>query len=94
MPETQIAFKATGTIDPGTIKVFAKKIQLAAKIVDKKSFWQITAKLPAELRGFVRINVFAEAPKRECIGKDGWLIKIKDSGSGAASNPPTLTLDK
>ncbi len=81
-PESIIAVKAMGSIDPSTIRVFAKKIVLEPTVVDKKSFFQITAKLPAELRGgFARIDLIAQAHKGECIGKDGWLIKIKEAAT-------------
>ncbi|KAF3977245.1 MAG: hypothetical protein HFP77_08080 [Methylococcales symbiont of Iophon sp. n. MRB-2018] len=80
-PGSEISVKATGSIDPSSIRVFAKKIVLKPTIVDKKSFFLITATLPAELRsGYVRIDLIAQADKRECTGKDGWLIKIKDTG--------------
>ncbi len=79
-PESEISVKAMGSIDPSTIRVFAKRIVLTPTVVDKKSFFQITAKLPAELRGgYARIDLIAQADKGECMGKDGWLIKIKDA---------------
>ncbi|KAF3982136.1 MAG: hypothetical protein HFP81_03095 [Methylococcales symbiont of Hymedesmia sp. n. MRB-2018] len=80
-PGSEISVKATGSIDPSSIRVFAKKIVLKPTIVDRKSFFLITATLPAELRGYARIDLIAQADKRECTGKDGWLIKIKETGS-------------
>lgn len=78
-PESEIAIKVMGSVDPETIRVFAKKIVLEPTIVNKSNFYQITATLPAKLRsGFVRIDLIAKADKGECTGKDGWLIKIKE----------------
>jgi biopolymer transport protein ExbD len=81
-PESEIGFTVSGHVDPASIKVVAKGRKLELKIEDKMSYFQVSAKLPAELKGeFARINIRAEAKAKEgfCIGKDGWLIKIKDA---------------
>jgi hypothetical protein len=89
-PESQIAFKVIGSIDPKAIRVFAKKIVLKPTVVNRTSFFQVTATLPAELRsGFARIDLIAQADKGECIGKDGWLIKIKKAIESDAHEPIT-----
>lgn len=77
-PTAEIAFKVTGSVDPSSIRVFAKKIPLTPTIVDKKSFFEVTASLPAGLTTrFARIDLIAHARDRECTGKDGWLVKLK-----------------
>lgn len=91
-PESIISVKAVGSIDPSSIRVFAKKIVLKPTIVDKINFFQITAKLPAELRsGYARIDLIAQADMGACIGKDGWLIKIKETVESPVSDDPVTT---
>lgn len=79
-PESEISMVVMGSVDPHSVRVFAKKIPIKPTVVNKNSFYKITAKLPAKLRGgFVRIDLIAQADHRECVGKDGWLIKLKSS---------------
>lgn len=79
-PESEISMIVTGSVDPYSIRVSAKKIPLKPIVVNKNSFYKVTAKLPAELRdGFARIDLIAQADNKECVGKDGWLIKLKSS---------------
>ncbi len=80
-PESEIGFIVSGDIDPSSIKVVAKGRKLELKLEDKMNYFQVSAKLPADLKsGFVRIDMRAEAKAQEgsCTGRDGWLIKIKD----------------
>jgi len=77
-PEAEISFTVSSYIEPASINIVAKKIPLKYKHEFKDSFYRITAKLPAELTGkYVRINVDATA-LMGCVGKDGWLIKVKE----------------
>jgi len=78
--ESEIGFTISGDADPTTIRALAKDEKLDLNIIDKMSFYQVTAKLPAELNGkFARINVRAMAQAGECVAKDGWLIKINEA---------------
>lgn len=76
-PETEISFTVSGYADATTIKAMAKNIPLKLKIVDKNSFYAVSATLPASLTGkYARIHIKANnTPK--CKAKDGWLIKIR-----------------
>jgi len=76
-PEAEISFTVSGDAEPGSIHIVAKKIPLKFNAEHKGSYYQVTAQLPAELSGkYVRINVDATA-MMGCLGKDGWLVKVK-----------------
>lgn len=78
--ETEIEFTVSGRADPTTIFVTAKKIPLKLAIVNRNSFYKVTANLPATLNGkFARIDLKAKTQGGECSSKDGWLIKIKEA---------------
>ena len=80
-PESEISFTVCGYADPTTIKAMAKNVPLELIIVDKNSFYDVSAKLPASLTGkYARIHVRAHNT-RECMAKDGWLIKIRDKAA-------------
>ena len=86
--EAEIGFTVSGTADPTTIRAVAKDQPLDLNIVDKKSYYQVTAKLPAVLNGkYVRIHLKVKAQKGECRAKDGWLIKVKKAGDVAEAAP-------
>ncbi|MCK5354858.1 MAG: hypothetical protein KAJ63_07035 [Methyloprofundus sp.] len=86
-PESEISFTVSGYADPTTIKVTAKNIPLKLNIVDKNSFYAVSATLPASLTGkYARIHLKANNTV-ECKAKDGWLIKIRDK----AENTDTAT---
>lgn len=79
-PETEISFHINRNADPLHIGASAKKIPLQVEVEDKKTFYYVTAKLPAELRdGFVRIHIEAKSAEGDCIGQDGWLLKINQN---------------
>jgi hypothetical protein len=80
-PESEISFTVSGYADPTTIKAMAKNVPLELTIVDKNSFYDVSAKLPASLTGkYARIHVRAHNTP-ECKAKDGWLIKIRDKAA-------------
>ncbi len=88
-PEAEIGFTVSGTADPTTIRALAKDQPLDLNIVDKKSYYKVTAKLPAVLNGkYARIHLKAKAQKGECRTKDGWLIKIKKAADVAEEAAP------
>ncbi|MFW5443810.1 MAG: hypothetical protein ACKE51_05845 [Methylococcaceae bacterium] len=77
-PESEISFTVSGRADPTTIVVVAKDQPLKIKYVDRQSYFEVSAKLPAVLTGkYARIHLKAKAQKGFCVSKDGWLIKIK-----------------
>ena len=82
-PESEISFTVSGYADSSTIKATAKNEPLKLNIVDKDSFYAVSATLPASLTGkYARIHVKANNTA-ECKGKDGWLIKIRDKAEGS-----------
>ncbi|WP_428356621.1 hypothetical protein [Methyloprofundus sp.] len=88
-PESEISFTVSGYADPTTIKAMAKNVPLELTIVDKNSFYAVSAKLPASLTGkYARIHVKAHNSV-ECKSKDGWLIKIRDK----AANSETVAVE-
>lgn len=95
-PGGEISFHINRHADPLHVGASAKQIPLKVQVTDKQTFYYVTAKLPAELTsGFARITIEARAMEGECVGRDGWLVKIvgPESASGgdkseaAASEP-------
>ena len=81
-PESEISFTVSGYADSSTIRAVAKNIPLKLNIVDRDSFYAVSARLPAALTGkYARIHVKANNSV-ECKAKDGWLIKIRDEAAG------------
>lgn len=86
-PETQISFHINRFADPLHIGASAKKISMPVEIVDKQTFYYVTAKLPKELRdGYARIHVEAKSTEGDCVGTDGWLIQINEKAKAVSSN--------
>jgi hypothetical protein len=74
----EFSFTTSNWLDPDTLRLIAKKTPLTVKIEDKKSFFLVTSKIPAEYTGkFIRIVVIANA-QLGCKSLDGWLIKVAD----------------
>ena len=89
-PESEISFTVSGYADPTTIRAAAKDQPLKLDIIDKKSYYQVSARLPAVLTGkYARIHLKVKAQKGECRTKDGWLIKIKKAAEVATKEAPT-----
>ncbi len=77
-PESEISFTVSGYADPSTIKAVAKDVPLKLNIVNRDSFFAVSANLPASLTGrYVRIHLKANNTT-ECKAKDGWLLKVRD----------------
>jgi len=88
-PESEISFTVSGYADPTTIRAVAKDQPLKLDIIDKKSYYQVSARLPAVLTGkYVRIHLKVKAQKGECRTKDGWLVKIKKATEVATEAAP------
>ena len=89
-PESEIGFTVSGYADPTTIRAVAKDQPLELDIIDRSSYYQVSARLPAVLNGkYVRIHLKVKAQKGECITKDGWLIKVKKAAEAAPEAAPT-----
>lgn len=81
---TDISFHVNRLADPAHIKATAKGIPMKLEIADKKTFYYAKGKLPADLTtGFARIHIQAKAAEGDCLGQDGWLIKIKGDEAAA-----------
>ena len=76
---SDIIFHINRHADPLHVKATAKNLPIQIKVVDKKTFYYVTGKLPTELQdGFARIHVEAKGNEGDCKGQDGWLVKIKN----------------
>lgn len=97
-PGSDIIFHINRHADPLHVKASAKNLPVQLKVVDKKTFYYVSGKLPAELPdGFARIHVQAKGIEGDCIGQDGWLVKIKNPANASkpsAANNSTVTESK
>jgi hypothetical protein len=88
-PESEVSFHISRDADPLHITAEAKGEKLPLEIKHRVTRIEVKTKLPASIQeGFVRIHVTAKAAEGECIGQDGWLIKIK-----AADAPATTVVE-
>ncbi|MGR8930858.1 MAG: hypothetical protein ACU836_09470 [Gammaproteobacteria bacterium] len=86
LPEAEISFHMNRMGDPNHVIATAKKIPMKVEIVDKANFYVVNAKLPAELKNeFARIHIEAKSVEGDCIGQDGWLLKISGGADGAVA---------
>lgn len=77
-PASEISFHVTHNANPESIGAEAKSIKMVTTIRDRKTFYEVHAKLPGDLsNSYARINVHAKPAEGECLGQDGWLLKIK-----------------
>jgi hypothetical protein len=80
LPESVISFHVSKGADLNHVILEAKGEKLPVTVVNKVNFLLVNSKLPTSLReGYARIHVTAKAADGECVGSDGWLIKIKDA---------------
>lgn len=89
-PGADISFHISHNADPFTVTAEARGEKMKVNVVDKKTFFLVTSKLPAMSGGFARIHVTAKAAESKnvesgCLGQDGWLLKIQ--GEEAAAKP-------
>ena len=83
-PGSELTFHVSHNADPTKITADAKGQKLTLNIKDRKIFFEVKSQLPKELNSpFVRINTHAKSNEGECIGQDGWLLKIKTPASEA-----------
>lgn len=84
-PESEISFTVSGSADPTTITIVARDQPLKVNYVDRKSYYTVSAKLPASLNGkYVRLHLKVNAQKGFCRAKDGWLVKVKKAAAPEA----------
>ena len=85
-PESELSFHISRGADPNAVTVEVKGEKVPVKVNNRVTFMVATAKLPASLReGFARIHVAAKAADGECVGSDGWLIKVAPAGGAVAA---------
>ena len=85
-PETDFSFHVSkGTnLTSVTAEVKGEPVQL--EVTNRKTYITAKAKLPASIRdGYARIHVTAKAEEGDCLGQDGWLVKIVDPNTVATS---------
>lgn len=84
-----IAFHISHNADPLTVTAEARGEKMKVNVVDKKTFYFVSAKLPQLSPGFARIHVTAKSAESKlesgCLGQDGWLVRIK--GEEAVAKP-------
>ena len=86
LPESEISFHISRDADILHISATAKGEKLPLDIKHRVTRIEVKSRLPASLReGFARIHVTAKAADGECIGQDGWLIKIKGADEPVAA---------
>lgn len=86
--ESEIGFTVSSTANPESIVVTIKRQKVDFEVIDKNSFFQVKAKLPAAFNGkFARIDMYAKSVDGECKNKDGWLIKVKKPAEVVAETP-------
>ena len=94
-PESEVSFTVSGYADPTTIKVKAKKIKLKLDIEDRNSFYKVKIKMLPEFTGkYVRINLWAKSQSGVCVGKDGWLLKVRKVAEGTEPKEEKITEEK
>ncbi len=83
-PESEIIFHVSKGTALGSITAEAKGEPLEVAVDNRKTYIIVKSRLPASIRdGFVRIHVAARAEEGDCMGQDGWLIKVVSPGETA-----------
>lgn len=86
---SEISFTVSATADPDSIVVMVRKQIIEKTIIDKKTFFQVKAKLPVAFNGkFARIDLRAKDRDGGCKTEDGWLIKIKKAAEKVVEEVP------
>ncbi len=89
-PGSDLSFHVSHNADPTKITADAKGQKLTLSVKDRKKFYEVKSQLPKDLTNtFVRINTHAKSNEGECIGQDGWLLKILATGSEASKTNET-----
>lgn len=78
-PGATFSLYVAGAKNAEDIEMTVKKIPVPIKAVDKDRFFEVTATLPAELRGVAaRVNVKVKSTYAACEYDNGWLYKISE----------------
>mgnify|MGYP006267398129 CR=1 FL=1 len=78
-PESEISFHISKGAALTSVTAEARGEPIELEVTNRKTYITAKSKLPASLRdGFVRIHVTAKAEEGDCLGQDGWLVKIVD----------------
>lgn len=76
-PNSSFSFVVLGARTQNDIEVTVKKIPVSIKAIPKDNFFEVTAKLPPELKGvYARVNIKLKAQVSGCDQESGWLYKI------------------
>lgn len=76
-PQSEFSFLASALTNPETMKVSVKKQPVDVVINKINRGYSVVGKLPESLQGtFARVNIKATGTNN-CVGNDGWLLKIK-----------------
>jgi len=77
-PQSAFSFTASSETNPKTIVVDIKKHPITITVTPKGQVYQVTGKLPNDLKATTaRIAITAESPSN-CKGGDGWLVNISE----------------
>ncbi len=94
-PGVDIAFHISHNADPFSVTAEARGEKMKVNVVDKKTFYLVTAKLPQLTPGFARVHVTAKSAESKlesgCLGQDGWLLKIKGEEAAKPAQQPAAT---
>ena len=87
-PGAPISFHISRGADPHSVITQVKGQKVEVSVKNKTTFLLATANVPADMEeGFARVHVAARAEDGNCLGQDGWLLKIKSANS--ANTQPT-----
>ena len=77
-PQAEFSFLASSSTNPDTIDVSVKKQAVNVVINKTKKGYSVVGTLPTSLQGnFARVNISATGTNN-CVGNDGWLLKIEE----------------
>lgn len=94
-------YSITGLVDIETLEVKVKKLDTEFTVEDRHSFLRVVGTIPPSLSGtFARISLkaFMEKlngqPKRDCVSKGGWLVKVTgDAPAKSEKQAPATAVD-
>jgi len=79
-PESEVSFHVSKGTLLTSITAEAHGVPMEVEAVNRKTFIMVKTRLPASVReGYARIHVTARAEEGDCLGQDGWLIKISET---------------
>ena len=85
-PESEISFHISKGSLLTSVTAEVRGEPIALEVTNRKTYIVAKSKLPASLRdGYARIHVTAKAEEGDCLGQDGWLVKVVDPSHAASS---------